>query len=122
MRGPVFRACVLVISVAWGLGSCRAPTPPEAVLAERCEPISGSAPLRFDVVPQSGGALQVHIEQRGVSIVARASGLERTGQVTSTQSPIERFGVMTLLASVSPRQPIAVELQSRCVPCIVAAP
>jgi CHAT domain-containing protein len=119
MRGLVFRACVIVVGVAAGLAGCRAPAPPEPVLTERCEPISGSAPVRFDVVSHASGTLNIHIEQRGVSTVAQASGLARPGEVASAQSPIDRFGAVTFVGRADAGRRVAVELRSRDSPGVV---
>jgi len=118
MRGAVFRACVLVVGVASGLVACRAPAPPELVLAERCEAVSGAAPVRFEVLPKAAGTLNIYIEQRGVSIIARAAGLAAGGEV-ATQSPIDRFGTITFFGNVPAGHPIAVELRSRDSPGVV---
>jgi CHAT domain-containing protein len=87
------------------------------VLAERCEPISASSPVRFEVVSSVPGTLNIHIEQRGVSIVAQAAGLAHG--FISAQSPIDRFGDVTFLGRAAPTQRITVELRSRDSPRIV---
>jgi CHAT domain-containing protein len=83
------------------------------VLAERCAPISGSAPVRFDVTPPKAGTLRIYIEQRGVSLVAQAVGLRSDNAISSAQSPIERFGVATFVGDAKAQQPITVTVSSR---------
>jgi CHAT domain-containing protein len=101
MMRPAFLAGCGAIVCA----SCSTSTPPETVLTRQCVPVSGSSPFETQLVSARKGLLVVDVEQRGISTTVTMG--------ETAQSPIERYGLITLARNTGADEPVQVRVTSR---------
>jgi len=109
MRRPLSAtraSAALLLAACLGLDGCGSRESLQPVLAQSCSPIGGTQPTQLKVVPPAPGALRVAITQRGISLVASS------GAVTA-RSPIDRYGLVTLVVDAQKNQAVPVTVATR---------
>jgi CHAT domain-containing protein len=106
---------ILVLAAA--LTACsRHPQPDVVVLVKRCEAISGSQPFETELTAPRTGLLTFAVEQRGISSTVTFRDGDTT---TSADSPVERYGLITLARHAGADGRIVARVESRDSPDIV---
>src|SRR5688572_31815017 len=100
MRPALLAGCSAILCA-----SCTTSAPPETVLTRQCEPLSGATPFEAQLVTAREGLLVVAVEQRGISTMVTM------GQ--TAQSPIERYGLITLARKTDADAQVQVRVASR---------
>jgi CHAT domain-containing protein len=99
-------SAALLLAASLLLEGCGSRESLQPVLAESCSPFGGAQPTQLQVVPPVSGALRVAITQRGISVVASS------GAVTA-RSPVDRYGLVTLVVDARRNQPVPVTVATR---------
>src|SRR5581483_9727967 len=74
---------------------CSRQLPSGTLLSEQCLAVNGQREITLSIPAPASGALQVQIEERGLTLVSRLDD----SQTADTASPVERFGTIVLLTS-----------------------
>jgi CHAT domain-containing protein len=111
MRLALLAGCGAILCVA-----CDTSVPPETVLARQCASVSGARPFEVQLVTARKGLLVVDVEQRGISTTVT---MEDGGASLAAQSPIERYGLVTLARETGADEPVQLRVASRDSPEIV---
>ena len=111
--GVLLAASVLAAMLA----ACSSrPQPQVLVLAPRCAAISAAQPFETQLSIAHAGLLSVAVEQRGIS---SSLTLGEGNAKASAESPIERYGLITLVREVPAAERVTVRVESRDSPDIV---
>ncbi len=115
LRAQILRTAGLLCCLVAALAACSSHEPLQPVLALRCLPISGAAPVELGITVAMPGTLRVAVEQRGISVVTTLASADgrKEGQALTAISPIERYGVATFAPEVRKGQRVAIAIRSR---------
>jgi CHAT domain-containing protein len=92
------------------LCGCGAPKAPLPILTEHCRTVGTAHPVSFEVRSAGAGMLRIAIRQRGISVTA--SLIDGAGS-SDTVSPIDRYGVMTLVRDARAARQYTIRVISR---------
>lgn len=85
--------------------------PPRSVVARHCVAIDGSQPLSLPIVAPANGSMRIGVEPHGIAVVASIPAT--SGIVVHATSPVERLGLITLVAPVRVGDTLALRIESR---------
>ena len=84
--------------------------PPRSILAAQCMTVGGK-PVTVPIRTPAAGTLRIAIEPHGIAVVASIT--TASGLPARATSPVDRLGLITLLAPVRPGETLELRIESR---------